>query len=209
MIIPVDVLLVFLTASAALALAPGPDNTFVMTQSAVHGRVAGIVVTLGLITGVMVHSALVAVGVAAVFQTSAVAFTVLKLAGAAYLIYLAWKAFRTGKTEIAANLAPVRSLTKLYGTGVIMNITNPKVAIFFLAFLPQFADPARGSVTLQILVFGLLFSASAFVIFGAIAWGAGFLGDWLARSPHAQATLNRIAGVIFLGLAVRLLNAER
>lgn len=209
MLIPVDVLLVFLTASTALALAPGPDNIFVLTQSAVHGRVAGIVVTLGLMTGVMVHSALVAVGVAAIFQTSATAFTALKLAGAAYLAYLAWKAFRAGATKIATDSAPARSLKKLYGTGVIMNITNPKVAIFFLAFLPQFADPARGSVTLQIFMFGVLFAVSAFVIFGAVAWGAGFLGDWLARSQRAQSVLNRVAGVVFLGLAARLLLAER
>lgn len=209
MLIPVDVLLVFLTASTALALAPGPDNIFVLTQSAVHGRTAGIVVTLGLMTGVVVHSALVAIGVAAVFQTSAAAFTALKLAGAGYLVYLAWKAFLAGTTKIDTGTVPARSLKKLYLTGVVMNITNPKVAIFFLAFLPQFADPERGSVTLQIFIFGALFAASAFVIFGAVAWGAGFLGDWLARSPRAQAVLNRVAGVVFLGLAVRLLLAER
>ena len=209
MLIPLDVFLVFLTASTALALAPGPDNIFVLTQSAVHGRKAGIVVTLGLMTGVIVHSALVAVGVAAIFQTSAAAFTVLKLAGAAYLVYLAWKAFSAGATKIATDTAPSRSLKNLYGTGVIMNITNPKVAIFFLAFLPQFADPARGSVTIQVFIFGALFAASAFVIFGAVAWGAGFLGDWLVRSPRAQSTLNRVAGFVFLGLAARLLLAER
>ena len=209
MLIPLDFFLVFLTASTALALAPGPDNIFVLTQSAVHGRKAGIVVTLGLMTGVIVHSALVAVGVAAIFQTSAAAFTVLKLAGAAYLVYLAWKAFSAGATKIATDTAPSRSLKNLYGTGVIMNITNPKVAIFFLAFLPQFADPARGSVTIQVFIFGALFAASAFVIFGAVAWGAGFLGDWLVRSPRAQSTLNRVAGFVFLGLAARLLLAER
>ena len=209
MLIPLDVFLVFLTASTALALAPGPDNIFVLTQSAVHGRKAGIVVTLGLMTGVIVHSALVAVGVAAIFQTSAAAFTVLKLAGAAYLVYLAWKAFSAGATKIATDTAPSRSLKNLYGTGVIMNITNPKVAIFFRAVLPQFADPARGSVTIQVFIFGALFAASAFVIFGAVAWGAGFLGDWLVRSPRAQSTLNRVAGFVFLGLAARLLLAER
>jgi threonine/homoserine/homoserine lactone efflux protein len=209
MLIPVDVLLVFLTASTALALAPGPDNIFVLTQSAVHGRMAGIVVTLGLMTGVVVHSALVAIGVAAIFLTSAAAFTALKLAGAGYLVYLAWKAFLAGTTKIDTGTAPARSVKKLYLTGVIMNITNPKVAIFFLAFLPQFADPARGSVTLQVFIFGGLFAANAFVIFGAVAWSAGFLGDWLMRSPRAQSVLNRVAGIVFLGLAVRLLLTER
>ena len=209
MLIPFDVLLVFVTASAALALAPGPDNIFVLTQSAVHGRFAGVIVTLGLQTGVIVHSILVAIGVAAIFQTSETAFTALKLAGAAYLIFLAWKAFRAGAADLVTEDTPARSLKKLYATGVIMNITNPKVAIFFLAFLPQFADPDRGSVTAQVFLFGGVFAATGLVLFGAVAWGAGFLGEWLSRSPRAQSVLNRVAGVVFFGLAARLLMTER
>jgi threonine/homoserine/homoserine lactone efflux protein len=209
MLVPPDILLLFATASVALALAPGPDNIFVLTQSAVHGRVAGVMVTLGLMTGVLVHTTLVAFGVAVVFQTSILAFTILKLVGAGYLIFLAWKAFRAGPADIGTPEAPRRPLSRLYSIGVIMNVTNPKVAIFFLAFLPQFADPARGSVTAQVFLFGAVFVLCAFVVFAAVAWTAGYLGDWLRRSPKAQILLNRAAGVVFLSLAARLALAER
>ena len=146
---------------------------------------------------------------AAVFQTSALAFTILKLAGAGYLVFLAWKAFCAGAVEIGTTNAPRRPLSRLYSTGVIMNLTNPKVAIFFLAFLPQFANPARGSVTAQVFLFGVVFILCAFVVFAAVAWAAGYLGDWLRRSPRAQILLNRAAGGVFLCLAARLALAER
>ncbi|MEM9576336.1 MAG: LysE family translocator [Pseudomonadota bacterium] len=209
MILTPDVILLFVSASVALALAPGPDNIFVLTQSALFGRASGFAVILGLMTGVMVHTTLVAIGVAVIFQTSALAFTALKLAGAAYLIFLAWQAFRSGAAHIDGGGHASLPLRRLYFRGVIMNITNPKVAIFFLAFLPQFADPARGSVTLQILIFGALFALSALVVFGGVAWGAAYLGAWLGQSPKAQLVLNRMAGVVFLGLAFRLILAER
>lgn len=200
---------VFMAASVALALAPGPDNIFVLTQSALHGRKAGLLVTLGLCTGLIFHTAAVAFGVAAVVAASVLAFTLLKLAGAGYLLYLAWQAFRPGATDLDEVSGTGVSGARLYGRGVIMNITNPKVAIFFLAFLPQFADPARGAVTLQILVFGGLFIVATLLVFGAVAWFAGFLGEWLHRSPRAQVYLNRAAGAIFVALAIRLATAER
>ena len=202
-----DVLSLFVLSSCALALAPGPDNIFVLTQSAMNGRFAGILVTFGLCTGLFVHTAAVAVGVAAIFAASAVAFTALKIVGAGYLVYLAWCAFRSTGT-VDADGAPV-SRKNLYLRGVIMNITNPKVAIFFLAFLPQFADPARGSVTWQIVIFGAIFIVVTLAVFGSIAWFSGFVGEKLRRSPKIQSTINKIAGVVFLGLAARLLVAER
>ena len=187
----------------------GPDNIFVLTQSALHGRKAGILVTLGLCTGLLVHTAAVSLGVAAIFQTSALAFNILKIAGAIYLLYLALQAFRAGAAKLdeagKANLV----WQKLYSRGIIMNITNPKVAIFFLAFLPQFADPSRGSITIQMLMFGALFIGSTFLIFGTVAWFAGFLGEWLKGSAKAQIIINRIAGTVFTGLALRLAVSER
>ena len=209
MLIPADTAMIFAAASVALALAPGPDNIFVLTQSALHGRLAGVMVTLGLMTGVMVHTTLVALGVAVIFQTSLIAFTVLKLLGAGYLVYLAIMAFRAPATPVDQAQAQRTPLARLFGRGVVMNLTNPKVAIFFLAFLPQFADPLRGAVTGQIFLFGLLFALCAFGVFCAIAAAAGFLGTWLSNSPKAQLALNRMAGVVFLGLAVRLVLAER
>ncbi|GAA0783409.1 LysE family translocator [Roseibium denhamense] len=207
--IPFDVLSVFFAAAIALGLAPGPDNLFVLTQSALHGRLAGFVVTLGLCTGLIFHSAAVALGVAAVFQTSALAFTVLKLAGAAYLLYLAVQAFRAGADDPENRDVPDLSLLALYRRGIVMNVTNPKVAIFFLAFLPQFSDPARGPVAGQILILGALFICATVLVFGGVALGGGTLGNFLKRSPAAQIWLNRLAGAVFAALAVRLALAER
>ncbi len=207
--IPLDVVTLFFAASVALGLAPGPDNIFVLTQSALYGRTAGLMVTLGLCTGLLVHTTAVAVGVAAVFQASAVAFTLLKMVGAAYLLFLAWQAFRAGSAELPSGEAGRTSLGHLYRRGIIMNVTNPKVGIFFLAFLPQFADPARGPIAVQMLLLGGIFIVSTILVFGSVAWGAGLIGEWLKRSPRAQIIMNRVAGLVFVGLAIRLATAQR
>lgn len=207
--IPIETVAIFLTASVALALAPGPDNIFVLTQSALHGRKAGLLVTLGLCTGLLVHTAAVSLGVAAIFQTSVLAFNILKIVGAVYLLYLAYQAFRASATTLDARDDQAVAWRKLYTRGIIMNITNPKVAIFFLAFLPQFANPALGSITVQMLMFGALFIVATLLVFGSVAWFAGFLGDWLKGSAKAQIIMNRVAGTVFTGLALRLALSER
>jgi threonine/homoserine/homoserine lactone efflux protein len=199
----------FFAASVLLGLAPGPDNLFVLSQSALHGRCAGLSVMLGLCTGLLVHTSAVAFGVAVVFQTSALAFSLLKYAGAAYLAWLAWGALRAPASTLPPGSTPAVSRWKLYRRGILMNVTNPKVSVFFLAFLPQFADPARGSVTVQMLLLGGLFIAATVLVFGGIALLAGTLGQWLARSARAQVILNRLAGLVFLGLALKLATAER
>ena len=208
-LIPPDVLWVFFGASVALGLAPGPDNIFVLTQSALHGQTAGFLVTLGLCTGLIFHTAAVALGVAAIFATSEVAFNAVKIVGAAYLLYLAWQAFRAGSADLEAKDGNRLSYKALYARGVIMNITNPKVAIFFLAFLPQFADPSRGPVAWQIVVLGGLFIVATLLVFGSVAVFAGSIGDRLKKSPRAQVIMNRIAGLVFVGLALRLATVER
>jgi len=207
--IPLETIVMFFSASVALGLAPGPDNIFVLTQSALHGRAADLFVTIGLCTGLLVHTAAVSLGVAAVFASSALAFNVLKTVGALYLLYLAWQAFRAGASDLPQNGNPQVSFRRLYARGIIMNITNPKVAIFFLAFLPQFADPSRGSLTLQLMSFGAIFILATLMVFGAIVVFAGLIGDWLKRSPRAQIVMNRVAGAVFAGLALRLVTIER
>lgn len=202
--ITIDVLILFTAASAALAIAPGPDNIFVLTQSAIHGRKAGILITLGLCTGLLFHIAAVTLGVAAILKTSAIAFTALKIVGAAYLLYLGWQAFRAGTAQMTAASDRSVSAKSLYVRGILMNVTNLKVAIFFLAFLPQFAEPSRGSISVQIITLGAVFMVTAFVIFTAIAWAASRVGDWLKRSKHAQVGINRLAGTVFVLLACRL-----
>lgn len=207
--IPFEVLGVFFFASVVLALTPGPDNLFVLTQSALSGSRAGLIVTLGLCTGLIVHTTAVALGVAVIFQTSAVAFTALKVAGATYLAYLAWQAFRAGSSKLQADKAPPVPLRRLYARGIVMNVTNPKVSIFFLAFLPQFADPARGSLVTQILLLGAAFAVATILVFGAVALFAGSIGQWLTRSDKAQRVMNRVAGTVFAALAIKLLVTER
>lgn len=205
----VEIVMTFFMASVLLGLAPGPDNIFVLTQSTLHGRGAGLLVTLGLCTGLIVHSLAVAFGAAALFQSSELAFSALKFAGAAYLLYLAWGIFRAPITSVATSTVSGPGWTELYRRGIIMNITNPKVSIFFLAFLPQFADPARGSVALQIIGLGGLFILATLLVFGGIALAAGRLRIWLMQSERIQRWINRLAGAMFVGLALRLATSER
>ncbi len=204
-----ETIILFITASTLLALAPGPDNIFVLTQSMIKGAKPGIFVTLGLCSGLVFHTSAVALGVAAIFQTSVVAFNILKLVGAAYLLYLAYMSFTSNsKSSVQANKEDL-SLFKLYKRGIIMNITNPKVSIFFLAFLPQFTNPSTGSVTLQIFILGAIFMVCALVVFSSIALVAGKLGNWFNRSQNAENILNKVAGTVFAGLALKLAMSER
>lgn len=205
--IPIDTLILFLSASIALALAPGPDNIFVLTQSALYGRKAGLLITLGLCTGLIGHTTAVILGVATLFQTSALAFTLLKTLGAVYLAYLAVQAWHAGNQPIETSGEELSNI-QLYRRGIIMNISNPKVAIFFLAFLPQFTHPEAGSLALQMLTLAALFTVSGFAVFAIIATAAGSLGSWLRKSSKAQKTINKLASLIFIALALRLVLVE-
>ncbi len=206
--IPGDVLLLFFATSIALALVPGPDNIFVLTQSALHGPRAGVLITLGLCTGLIVHTSAVALGVAAVFQSSPFAFTALKMIGGAYLMYLAWQVLQAGAQDITGPRGAPAGGWALVSRGGVMNITNPKVAVFFLAFLPQFADPARGSLPMQIFMLGAVFMLAALLVFSLIAWAASAIGRRLQASSRAQIIMNRMAGAVFVALAVRLVLSE-
>lgn len=195
----------FIIASALLSIAPGPDNIFVLTQSAVHGAKTGVIITLGLCSGLLFHTSLVALGIAALLQTSETAFTVLKVIGALYLLYLAYQAFRSAKPHHIEGKSIQLSNLALYRRGIIMNITNPKISIFFLAFLPQFISAESGDIALQTFNLGGVFISVALTIFVAIALMAGTIGNWFRQSPQAQANLNRLAGLVFIGLAINLL----
>ncbi len=194
----------FFTA-VLLALAPGPDNLFVLTQSALLGRWAGLMATLGFCTGLIVHTLGVALGVAVLLRQSELAFTLLKLVGAGYLLYLAWRFLQAMGVEAGAAKAVVPRPWMLYRRGIIMNVTNPKVTLFFLAFLPQFTDPALGSVVAQLIVFGLLFILATLLVFGAVALLADSLRPWLGRHAQAQRWIRWTAAVVFIVLAVKLL----
>jgi threonine/homoserine/homoserine lactone efflux protein len=206
---PIDTLLVFFMASVVLALTPGPDNLFVLTQAAQRGKMAGIAVTIGLCTGLLAHTSAVALGVAAIFQASAFAFSLMKYIGAAYLLYLAYQSFVAGTGGDGERQSQNLSLGRLYGRGIIMNVTNPKVSLFFLAFLPQFTDPNFGPLVPQIVILGLLFILSTVLIFGGISLLAGGIAAHFRKSARAQIILNRLAGTVFIALAIKLAMVRR
>lgn len=210
-----DTIMAFFAAALLLSIAPGPDNIFVLTQSALYGAGAGVVTTMGLVTGLCVHTTAVALGVAAIFQTSALAFTLLKTAGAAYLLWLAWLSFRAGAAMamVADGAGGAASdfpgYARLYRRGIVMNVTNPKVSLFFLAFLPQFCDPARGGIALQVLILGALFMLATIVVFWTVAALGGRLAVWFNKSQHGQILVQRVAGCVFVALAGALLLTGR
>jgi threonine/homoserine/homoserine lactone efflux protein len=201
--------LAFLGVSVLLGLTPGPDNVFVLLQSAAYGRRAGMLVVLGLCAGLVLHTTAIALGLAALFAASETAFVVLKWVGAGYLAYLAWQAFRTPVSDDGTQTAPPLRARQLVLRGLLMNLSNPKVVFFFLAFLPQFVDPARGLVAWQLAQLGALFILATLLTFGSISFFAASAGQRLRGSARAQAWLNRVAGLVFAGLALRLALAQR
>ena len=207
-----DTSLTFFAASVMLALVPGPDNVFVLLHSATHGWRSGLLVVLGLCTGLLFHTAAVALGLAALMASSSFAFTALTLLGAVYLLWLAWQSWNapvhsSDATPSLDSHVPdsILSSRQTYSRGVLMNITNPKVAIFFLAFLPQFVVANQGAVGLQILLLGGIFMVATLFTFGAIAFLAGRFGQAFQSSTIAQRSLNRLASLVFCALALRLL----
>lgn len=197
-------LLSFLAASAALTLAPGPDNLFVIAQGISRGRRAALVTAWGMCSGITVHTLLAAAGISAIFYSSPMAFHAVKYAGAAYLLYLAWRAIGPAGPGIAAGDHTGAPALGHFRRGFLMNVLNPKVALFFLAFLPQFVDRAAGRVGAQMVMLGLLFMAQAFVLFSAIAWFSGGIAERLSRDPRWPKYLSWLAAAILAALAVRL-----
>lgn len=198
----VETLGLFSVAAVLLALSPGPDNLFVFTQSLVHGAKVGLWVILGLCSGLLFHALLVAFGVAAALKAAPTLFNFLRLVGAAYLLWLAWQAWRAPVTLASARNVDLAPLA-LYRRGIVMNVSNPKVAIFFLAFLPQFTQPDGWPVALQVILLGALFMVWGFLVFTAIALAAGWLHSQCVIGSRLQ-VLNRCAALVFVGLAVRI-----
>lgn len=197
----------FLAVAVLITLAPGPDNLMVLSLGMARGRKAGVAFGLGCALGCLNHTLLAALGVSALIAASPVAFTALKIAGGLYLVWLGVQAIinaRPANVAAATNEPPM----KLFVKGLIANAINPKVILFFLAFLPQFVDPARGHAGWQIAQLGVLFTLETVLIFGAIGWFAGSLGERLARHPAVGTWLDRVAGGIFVALGLRLLVAR-
>jgi threonine/homoserine/homoserine lactone efflux protein len=200
-------LLVFLTATLALNLSPGPDVFYVLANSARHGARGGVLATFGISAGIVVHTGLAAFGLAALLAAHRWAFEGVRLLGALYLIWLGISAWRSAGGTVRAQAAT--SSWQIVRQGFVTNVLNPKVGLFFLAFLPQFTDPARGAVALQILTLGALFIASGTLVNAAYALAGGWVSATLRREPRWQSWLDRLSGSILLLLGLRLLIPQR
>jgi threonine/homoserine/homoserine lactone efflux protein len=203
-----SLLLTFLGASIAITIAPGPDNLFILTQGIARGRQAAIITALGMCSGISIHTLAAALGISAIFATSALAFSIVKYAGAAYLLYLAYLTIRSSGA-VRLGKADVRPALALFQRGFIMNVLNPKVALFFLAFLPQFVNSQSGSVPAQMLLLGGLFMAQAVVLFTTFGYFSGSIGGYLLTRPRLAKYLDGLTAGVFTALALRLAFAER
>jgi threonine/homoserine/homoserine lactone efflux protein len=208
--ISTELLLAFLAASVLITLAPGPDNAMVLSLGISRGREAGVGFGIGCALGCFIHTLWATLGIGAVVQGSDATFTTLKMAGATYLVYLslmAWKhAGKGGLIDLDKGNEPI---TVHIRRGFIANAVNPKVALFFIAYLPQFVDPAHGPVWSQMLLLGVIFAIQTTLIFGGLGWFSGSIGARLQRQPALGLWLDRGTAVLFLGIALRLAFAER
>jgi threonine/homoserine/homoserine lactone efflux protein len=214
-------MLEFFIAAIVVALAPGPDNLFVLAQSATHGAKAGICIICGLCTGICIQTSLLVLGVSALIAASPTAFFVIQCLGAAYLLYLAYKSFqvRAGTVKLDAGgesdsviLSEAQgakskdlSLKRLYLRGIIMNLTNPKAILFALSFIPpavKMDSPLSPSV--QMVILGSEFVVATFIVFGSVALLAGAVKKFMLNSPKANRNLNWFSGAVFLFMAVAL-----
>jgi threonine/homoserine/homoserine lactone efflux protein len=199
----------FLVASALLTIAPGPDIVYVLTRGITQGRKAGFAAALGFATGVIFHTALAALGIAALIRSSEIAFSLVRYAGAAYLIYIGVRAVMSKSAFALETGDDKRALRTIYMQSVVGNVLNPKVTLFFLSFLPQFVNTAAGHLETQMLLLGAIFMVQTVVIFGAVALFSGFIGDWLKRKPVIGDRLNLFAGLTFIGLGIRVALPDR
>lgn len=202
-------LALFITVSWALIIAPGPDMLYVITRGMTHGRKAGMVSAVGVICGILVHTTAAAFGLTLILQTSALAFLIIKYVGAVYLIYLGVRAWQD-KSMFSLSVASLTvSSRRLFWQGVLSNVLNPKIAVFFLAFLPQFVDRKSNLVTLQLVILGLTFAFLGLCFLLVVGYSSGTIGRWLARRPQYAQSLQRLSGILLVGLGIRLALTER
>jgi threonine/homoserine/homoserine lactone efflux protein len=194
----------FIAASALLAIAPGPDVIYVLTRGIAQGTRAGLAAAFGFASGCIFHTALAAVGIAALIRSSPVAFDVVRYAGAAYLAWIGIQALRHRASFSIESQTDRHALGTIFRQSVIGNMLNPKVTLFFLAFLPQFVDAPAGHVGWQMALLGVIFMLVTIVVFGAVAIFSGWIGDWVRRKPAIGQRLNVFAGLTFIALGIRV-----
>ncbi|WP_211444244.1 LysE family translocator [Collimonas humicola] len=196
----------FLIAAMTLTLAPGPDNIYVLTRGIAQGRKAGLVSALGFSSGLIFHTMLAVLGFAALIKASPLAYSLLRYAGAGYLIYIGVRTLRSHSAiqlNSGAAAAPMK-LSRIYWQSVIANILNPKVTLFFIAFLPQFVNAGAGHIPAQMLLLAAIFILQALAIFSVVALFSGMVGAFFQRKKSAAAIMNRLAGGAFIGLGIRI-----
>ncbi|MDP6922245.1 MAG: LysE family translocator [Lutibacter sp.] len=209
MAINTEVLFAFITASMALTLMPGPDILYVMVQSISRGKKYGLVTALGLVSGILLHTSLVALGVSAVIQKSPQLFGFLQIAGACYLGWLAYQTYRApSKLPKYGSGKASKEIKAYYWKGVVMNIINPKVSLFFLAFFPSFLYSNTQAVFVQCYVLGGLFMAQALLIFSLVALLAGRLGKLLNDYPESAVLSKWLRIAVYTGIALLILFSE-
>ncbi len=201
-----ELLISFVLATSALAISPGPDNIYVLAQSISNGKSYGIATVCGLITGCVVHTTLLAFGVSAVIKDNPSVFLGIKIVGAIYLLYLAYKVFRSDDTiTISTDGTPKKNLKQLFVQGFFMNVLNPKVTLFFLAFFPAFLFSDTLSTVIQFYILGSIFMLISFIIFSAIALLASKIKTYTLSHKHSGKLFKWLQIVVFVGIAVFIL----
>ena len=200
----IETISLFFAISLLLGLTPGPDNLYVLLQSAKHGKWAGVWILLGLCSGLIVHTLALTFGLSALIAQSSHALNLIKVFGAGYLLYLAWQMAAAPMGDI--HRMDVRSVRRSehYIKGFILNVSNPKVILFFIAFLPQFVHTSAGSLSFELMSLGLLFILATLVSFGSIIVFSRYLRDYMTQQPNIERNMNRIVSLIFTGLAMHL-----
>lgn len=205
-----EILYTFLVASMALTISPGPDIIYVLLQSIVNGKKYGIATSAGLISGILVHTTLVAFGVSAIIKQSDVLFTIIKVLGAVYLFYLAYKVFKSNASiELGNEATPKKDVVSLFKQGFIMNVLNPKVSIFFLAFFPGFLFSKSLSSVTQFYVLGVIFMLQAFLIFAAVSVLSGSISTYIKGNNRVGVWLKWLQIVVFVGIGLFILLAKK
>lgn len=196
--------ILFVVASVVLIATPGQDMILVMSRSITHGTRAGVAAAAGVSVGLVGHTALATLGLGALLRASEWLFVALKFAGAAYLVYLGAQLVFTRTATLASNGADGRSAWRHFTDGAASNLGNPKIAIFYFAFLPQFVHPAASHPTTTLFALGVAFAALTFAVKGPVGWSAGMLSAWLRANPQVLVWLHRVSGGVLLGLGLRL-----
>ena len=200
-------LIAFIAAAVLLTISPGPDIIYVLVQGMTNGKKHGIVTTLGLVSGIIIHTSLVAFGISAIINQSEMLFLLIKILGAGYLFYLAWQVYRSDPAIHVENTTTEqkKELTSLFKKGFLMNVLNPKVAIFFLAFFPGFLWDPEGNTIHQFYILGFLFMLQAFLIFSAVAILAGKISVYLQKHPASGLVFKWVQVAVFVGIGIFIL----